>query len=79
MACKSDNSFGPAIEGCRHNFDFTVLFEQTVFTLAPSCLFIVLSLGALARKARAPIVVHAPWLLRFKLVCSSVFIYAETC
>lgn len=79
MSCQSDNSFGPAIDGCRNNFDFTVLFEQIIFTLAPSCLFIVLSLGALTWKARVPIVVHAPWLLRLKLVCFLYLAVSDAC
>ncbi|CEJ91550.1 hypothetical protein VHEMI07252 [[Torrubiella] hemipterigena] len=68
MACPSDNSFGPTVGGCRDDFDFTVLFEQTVFTLTPSCFFILLSLPALVVKVRAPVVVQAAWLLRLKLI-----------
>ncbi|KAL9623731.1 MAG: hypothetical protein Q9160_001961 [Pyrenula sp. 1 TL-2023] len=36
-----DNSFGPAVEGVRDNFDFTVLFEDSFFTIAPASLLLI--------------------------------------
>ncbi|PQE32692.1 ABC multidrug transporter protein [Rutstroemia sp. NJR-2017a WRK4] len=38
-----DDTFGPVIHGCRENFDFTLLFEQSFFSILPSLLFILLS------------------------------------
>lgn len=41
-----DDAFGPFTFGCRGDrFDFTLFFEQTIFTIPPSALFI---LGAFA-------------------------------
>ena len=38
----SDNTFGPAIDpSCRGGFDFTLLFEQCIFTILPCSLFLI--------------------------------------
>ncbi|PYI02725.1 P-loop containing nucleoside triphosphate hydrolase protein [Aspergillus sclerotiicarbonarius CBS 121057] len=37
-----ENHFGPRVLPCRREFDFTLLFEQTILGLAPDLLFIVL-------------------------------------
>ncbi|KAG4266616.1 hypothetical protein FPRO03_01900 [Fusarium proliferatum] len=43
-ACLNDDSLGPAVRGCRGNFDFTVAFEDVVFVIAPATAFICLGL-----------------------------------
>lgn len=45
MPCplEADNTFGPAVGGgCRNDFDFTLLFEQSFFQLAPCALLLLL-------------------------------------
>lgn len=45
MACPldADNTFGPAVGGgCRDDFDFTLLFEQSFFQIAPCALLLLL-------------------------------------
>jgi len=37
----ADDSFGPQVIGCRENFDFTLLFEQSVLSLGPSALMLI--------------------------------------
>jgi len=38
LSCNAvDDSFGPAASACR--FDFTLLFEDTILSIAPSALF----------------------------------------
>jgi hypothetical protein len=37
----SDQFFGPAVS-CPHVFDFTLLFEQSIFSIGPSILFLLL-------------------------------------
>ncbi|KAL9575830.1 hypothetical protein ACKAV7_000072 [Fusarium commune] len=57
-ACLNDDSLGPAVRGCRGNFDFTVAFEDVVFVIVPATAFICLGLSrilALCRRRR-PIV-----------------------
>ncbi|TGO26008.1 hypothetical protein BPAE_0068g00420 [Botrytis paeoniae] len=38
----ADALFGPQVDPCRRQFDFTLLFEQSVFAIGPSAIFIVL-------------------------------------
>jgi hypothetical protein len=37
-----DNTFGPAATDCRGNFDFTLLFEESVLSILPSALFLLI-------------------------------------
>ena len=40
----ADNAFGPAIgANCRSTFDFTLLFEQTILTIAPASILLLLA------------------------------------
>src|SRR3569833_1840858 len=43
VACPEDLTLGPAALGCRGGFDFTLACEETVLSIIPSSLFIVLS------------------------------------
>ncbi|RYO90243.1 hypothetical protein DL762_002765 [Monosporascus cannonballus] len=43
-----DGSFGPTVQGCRGDFDFTLLFEQSFFLIAPSSVFLLLSAARLS-------------------------------
>lgn len=38
-----DDSWGPYARGCRGGFDFTLLFEESVLTLLPLCLFLLVT------------------------------------
>lgn len=40
--CDLDDTFGPSAASCRGGLDFTLLFEESIFTIAPTtCLFAV--------------------------------------
>ncbi|OBT61047.1 hypothetical protein VE03_09160 [Pseudogymnoascus sp. 23342-1-I1] len=39
-----DDTFGPTVKGCRDDFDFTLLFEQGIMTLAPAAFLLLLML-----------------------------------
>jgi hypothetical protein len=56
-ACISDESFGPAVEGCRGDFDFTIKFERIIFMLIPTTIFIAISLPRLLYLIRRPVIV----------------------
>lgn len=51
-----DDVFGPAVDECARTFDFTLLFEETILSILPSAVFLIL--GAIriatlfARKSR---------------------------
>lgn len=54
-ACLNDDSFGPVVEGCRDDFDFTIRFELIFFSLIPTSIFIVLAavrIGYLSPRSR---------------------------
>ncbi|KAF2673292.1 ABC transporter [Microthyrium microscopicum] len=53
-SCFSDNSFGPTVQGCRGDFDFTLRFEHVFFSIVPAiCFWGVASfrIGLLARNS----------------------------
>jgi ATP-binding cassette, subfamily C (CFTR/MRP), member 1 len=52
---EQDNVFGPQLRG---SFDFTVLFEQSILSIAPTALFVVLAPFRIA------------WLLRRRDACA---------
>ncbi|OJJ45854.1 hypothetical protein ASPZODRAFT_98811 [Penicilliopsis zonata CBS 506.65] len=55
MSCPSDNSFGPRVDPDCRSFDFTLLFEDAFFALAPAALFLLLVPSRLQRLWRAPV------------------------
>ncbi|KAL3955773.1 hypothetical protein ACCO45_011336 [Purpureocillium lilacinum] len=69
----ADAAFGPAVApGCRHGFDFTLVFEQSIFVLLPAALLLVAAPLRLARLAKAPVFVGAPRLRVSKLAAAGV-------
>ncbi|KAK3680588.1 putative multidrug resistance-associated protein [Podospora appendiculata] len=65
-----DGSFGPGvprIDDCRGGFDFTVTFEESVFSVLPACiLLLVLPLRLLSLRGR-PCKTRRSWLRELKL------------
>lgn len=41
ILCSSDYSFGPGLEDCSRNLDFTATFEESILTIAPSVLLLL--------------------------------------
>jgi hypothetical protein len=39
----ADDRFGPTVVGCRDDFDFTLLFEQSILSLGPSVVLLIVS------------------------------------
>lgn len=68
MACLNDDAFGPAVRGCRGDFDFTLHFEQVFFTLLPASLFVVVSLARIVHLWRKRVMVGGVWLRCGKMV-----------
>lgn len=40
--CAVDNTFGPAVTDCCGNFDFTLLFEESILSILPSAIFLLI-------------------------------------
>lgn len=70
MSCR-DFDFGPFVKGCRHDFDFTLLFQHTVLSLAPSLIFLVTALVRILQLSRKPALPQKRKLLHLKLVRTS--------
>jgi hypothetical protein len=66
--CLNDGNFGPGVEGCRDDFDFTLKFEKIFLSILPSAIFIALSITRTALLARWPKVVGGHWFQIVKLV-----------
>lgn len=67
--CLNDGDFGPSVQGCRDDFDFTLKFEKIFLSILPAAIFIALSIARTALLARWPKVVQGNWYRAVKLVC----------
>lgn len=46
--CLNDDTFGPTVQGCRGDFDFTQKFERIVLSIIPGAVFVALALARIA-------------------------------
>jgi hypothetical protein len=67
--CRNDLTFGPIVEGCRNDFDFTLLFEQIFFAIVPTSMFLVLAVLRISLLSSKQRLVGGGWLLTTKFVC----------
>ena len=66
-----DRAFGPNVPQCRRTFDFTLLFEETIFSIAPSTLFLLIVILRLSVLWKRPSRVQRGRLYKLKLVSLS--------
>lgn len=71
--CQNDNTFGPFVQGCRDEFDFTLLFEETVFSIVPSACFLTLSAYRIWRMQGKPTSVGGNLILRCSKLVSRLY------
>jgi len=85
---EADRSFGPQVHGCKNDFDFTLLFEQSILGLVPSVIFLVALLwriGQLYRqdikitKERARTFRNSKHLVACLLVCAQLTLLVLWC
>ena len=67
QACR-DNDFGPTVQGCRGDFDFTQKFEHIFLAIIPSSIFIALALVRIALLAQHSAIVRGAAFKYAKLV-----------
>lgn len=83
VAClpSADNSFGPIVDGCRDDFDFTLKFEQCFFVVAPSAAMLLGSVVRLRHvQSRSQKLIDATRLKWTKLVsCLKRCIFTLSC
>jgi len=76
--CSGDNTFGPVLgssflnPGC-YNFDFTIVFEDSIFSIAPCGFVLLLSFWRLYKISGRKVVVHWPLLHALKLVSGGMW------
>ena len=70
LLCENDGAFGPAVRGCRGNFDFTRKFEAIVFSILPSACYVVLAGMRLTYISRHPHITDNYLLRTIKAVSS---------
>lgn len=78
LICHDDTTLGPFVSGCRGNFDFTLLFEETVFSILPSACFLILSAYRLWSLRRRP-VVDGSAILKYSKLVSLLRLIEVTC
>lgn len=52
--CLNDADIGPAVQGCRDDFDFTLRFEKIFLSTLPAAIFIALSIPRVVYLVRWP-------------------------
>lgn len=67
-ACLNDDSFGPIIQGCRDDFDFTLRFQHIILAIVPAILFLALSIPRTIWLSQQPRLVSGVAFQFFKLV-----------
>lgn len=55
--CRNDDSLGPAVLGCRGDFDFTIKFEKIFLDLIPTAVFIAICLPRIVYLIHRPAIV----------------------
>ncbi|KAK0652546.1 P-loop containing nucleoside triphosphate hydrolase protein [Cercophora newfieldiana] len=71
---ESDKLFGPAVDGCRGDFDFTIKFEKVFFDIIPASIFTAVSLTrVLYLGTRRPAIIAGSWFNFLKLAIISVY------
>ncbi|KAI6785036.1 uncharacterized protein J7T54_008130 [Emericellopsis cladophorae] len=74
MVCLNEATFGPVVQGCRDDFDFTLRFEDIVLSIVPSCVFLAVSAGRLLWLVPRPSIAVLSMLLGTKLVSILVYV-----
>lgn len=68
-SCKKvDDTFGPYARGCRGGFDFTLLFQDSILSILPLCLLLIIVPFRISYLFRRTIKVDPSFWLASKLV-----------
>ena len=69
----ADEAFGPVVDSCRNDFDFTIAFEQYFFTITPAALLLISAPLRLRYLSKVPSVVAGDLFRITKLSVIAVF------
>ncbi|KAI1762775.1 P-loop containing nucleoside triphosphate hydrolase protein [Hypoxylon sp. FL1150] len=70
--CLNDESFGPTVQGCRGDFDFTIMFEKIFFALIPSAVFVAICLPRIVYLIRNPALVDGAFFRYIKAAVTCI-------
>jgi ATP-binding cassette subfamily C (CFTR/MRP) protein 1 len=71
-----DDVFGPVVLGCRGDFDFTLLFEQSMLTTVPSTMLLIAVPIKILQLYGASVKIQSTPLSQIKLVNKNPFMSA---
>ncbi|KAH7175419.1 P-loop containing nucleoside triphosphate hydrolase protein [Dactylonectria macrodidyma] len=57
MLCINDGAFGPSVQGCRGDFDFTQKFERIFFSIIPASVFVAAAIARVVVLSQGPRIV----------------------
>jgi len=66
--CLNDDTIGPAVQGCRDDFDFTIKFEKIFLDAIPAAIFTAISLPRIIYLSRRPALVGGALFKNTKIV-----------
>jgi ATP-binding cassette subfamily C (CFTR/MRP) protein 1 len=66
----ADDAFGPQVQYCRDGFDFTLFFEQVIFTIVPVTILLVASPFRILHLLRQPVVLSGRSMVKFQVAKS---------
>ncbi|KAH8821942.1 ABC transporter-like protein [Xylogone sp. PMI_703] len=73
----NDGSFGPTVRNCDRNFDFTLTFEESILSIAPSLIFIFLVPIRISQLKNKPNCVGGEKFFSAKLIAIAVFLVLQ--
>ncbi|KAH6682350.1 canalicular multispecific organic anion transporter 1 [Plectosphaerella plurivora] len=72
--CLNDDSFGPVVQGCRDDFDFTLRFQHIVLAILPATIFLGLSIPRTIWLSQQPKLVSGVSFQFFKLTLITILV-----
>uniref|UniRef100_A0A0D2Y6P3 ABC transporter domain-containing protein n=1 Tax=Fusarium oxysporum (strain Fo5176) TaxID=660025 RepID=A0A0D2Y6P3_FUSOF len=73
-----EDTFGPVVKGCGSNFDFTLLFEETILCILPLCVAICLAVFRITRLWKKPVIFKGCFILPLKLIAWTLVLGSQT-
>ncbi|TKA67675.1 hypothetical protein B0A49_10530 [Cryomyces minteri] len=77
VSCQ-DYEFGPIVEGCRGDFDLTLLFEETILSIAPSLVVLLIALARIMYLRRKSLLLLGRKFQLYKLAAITVYGVLQT-
>ncbi|KAK0382845.1 hypothetical protein NLU13_9940 [Sarocladium strictum] len=71
--CLNDDSFGPAVQGCRGDFDFTQKFEHIVLSIVPASVLVAFASARIVILSRKTPIIHGNLFKYIKIVSWGVY------